>query len=106
MKKSLIAAVIVGSVAANVITPILFNTQPQPAIEAQNGKDIIQSDPYRPSFDIWGNEWSYDGKLIHAACPNVPDPISGKDNPECKKKLTKPATQPITNKSVQCGVGK
>lgn len=41
------------------------------------------TDPNRPSFDGWGNEWDYMGNLINAACPNVNDPISGQPNPEC-----------------------
>ena len=41
------------------------------------------TDPNRPSYDLWGNEWDYIGNLIHATCPNVADPISKQDNPEC-----------------------
>lgn len=49
----------------------------------QTQKDQTPTDPNRPSYDLWGNEWTATGTLIHATCPNVKDPISGKDNPEC-----------------------
>lgn len=68
---------------------------------AASEKTLIQPDPYRPYYDMWGNKWSYDGILIKAACPNKPDPITHKDNPECPVPLPK-----ITNKSVQQEFGK
>ena len=41
------------------------------------------TDPNRPSYDLWGNKFDATGHLLWAACPNKPDPISGKDNPYC-----------------------
>lgn len=106
MKKSIIAA-LTASLLINAVLFILpAQTRTQPASAAQTSeKEISLPDPYRPSYDLWGNQWSYDGKLLHAVCPNVPDPISGKDNPECPKPK-KAAPKPVTNKSVQCDVGK
>lgn len=52
-----------------------------PVVQSQ--KDPTPPDPNRPYYDGWGNEFSYDGTLMHANCPNVPDPITGKDNPYC-----------------------
>jgi hypothetical protein len=51
--------------------------------QSHTQKDQTPPDPNRPSYDLWGNEWTATGTLIHATCPNVKDPISGKDNPEC-----------------------
>lgn len=51
------------------------------------------TDPNRPYYDGWGNEFAYDGTLMHAACPNVPDPISGKNNSYC---VCPPATDAYT----------
>lgn len=40
------------------------------------------SDPKRPYFDGYGNQFDYQGNLLHANCPYT-DPISHKDNPYC-----------------------
>lgn len=103
MKTPILATIAASLAIVTILTALPAQTRTQPAVASD--KELIQSDPYRPSFDMWGNQWSYDGKLMHAACPNVPDPISHKDNPECKA-VKKPAPKPVANKSVQCGVGK
>jgi hypothetical protein len=41
------------------------------------------TDPNRPQYDLWGNEWSATGTLLKiGSCE--PDPISGKPNPYCE----------------------
>lgn len=62
---------------------VLAPHQAQSQLVSANQKDPTPPDPNRPYYDLWGNQFSYDGKLLHAACPNVPDPISGKGNPYC-----------------------
>jgi hypothetical protein len=62
----------------------VFSLQTKPTVQATSDKCYSNcTDPNAPTYDLWGNEWSATGTLIHATCPNVPDPISGKDNPEC-----------------------
>lgn len=95
-----VLALVIFITGVGMALPAQTRTQPAYA----NEKDPAPPNPYRPSFDMWGNQWSYDGKLLHAVCPNVPDPITGKDNPECKV-VKKPAPKPTT-KSVQSGVCK
>lgn len=97
MKKLILSAVALSFMIVGISTALPVQTRPARAVASE--KDTNPPDPYRPSFDTWGNKWSYDGKLIKAQCPNVPDPISGKDNPECK--ITKPKPAPA-KKSVQC----
>ena len=53
------------------------------ALASDKCTDNCLPNPDRNYFDAWGNEFDYQGNLIHAVCPNAPDPISGKDNPEC-----------------------
>ncbi len=99
MKKLTKITLVVLALTAYMILPSVITTPTEPVKASE--KEIIQSDPYRPTFDTWGNQWSYDGKLINAQCPNVPDPISHKDNPQCKP-VKKPVPKPTNNKSVQC----
>ena len=62
--------------------------------------------PDRPSYDLWGNKWSYNGKLLKVGkCPYI-DPISKSPNPYCPHKKSIPAqttTKPKPNKINQCG---
>lgn len=51
-------------------------------------------DPNRPYFDLWGNEFTYNGTLLKAA-PCVTDPISGQQNPiSCPMPIAQ--TAPLT----------
>lgn len=47
-------------------------------------KDPTPSDPERPYFDLWGNEFTYDGQLMHISTECV-DPISNEPNPYCSQ---------------------
>lgn len=54
------------------------------------------TDPNRPYYDMWGNEFDYMGNLIKAA-PCTTDPISKQPNPySCPKPVSTPVVQPIT----------
>lgn len=46
-------------------------------------KDPTPPNPNRPYFDAWGNQFTYNGKLIDTGqCPYT-DPINGQPNPYC-----------------------
>lgn len=64
--------------------PPVGNSGIQPCVsDPTKAKDPCPPDPNRPYYDMWGNKFDYMGNLIWAACPNQPDPITGKDNPYC-----------------------
>jgi hypothetical protein len=46
-------------------------------------KDPSPPNPDRPYYDGFGNQFKFDGTLMHATCPNVPDSVTGQNNPEC-----------------------
>lgn len=52
------------------------------ALESSDKSSTVP-DPNRPYYDQWGNEFSWQGDLMKAACPNKPDPITGQDNQYC-----------------------
>ncbi len=67
-------------------------SQPVPSVSSANdtpqgtdsGKECVNTNnctnPNRPYFDLWGNEFDYMGNLISASTEAV-DPISGQQNP-------------------------
>jgi hypothetical protein len=81
MKSVLIIWLVALVAGVGAFTYMYIGTNPVHALSDKCYSEC--TDPNRPSFDQWGNEFDYMGNLIHAACPNVPDPISGQDNPKC-----------------------
>lgn len=51
-----------------------------------------------PYYDLWGNEFSYQGKLIKASSEQK-DPVSGKPNPYFKASKPVPARKAAVLKS-------
>ena len=80
-------AVIWGlAIILGVVASIQFYIITTPKVGATPISDKCYTnctDPTRPSYDGWGNEWDYLGNIMHATCPNVNDPISDQPNPEC-----------------------
>ncbi|TAL08202.1 MAG: hypothetical protein EPO02_13525 [Nitrospirae bacterium] len=64
-----------------------------PSVHALSEKDPTPPDPNRPYYDIYSNKFSFDGKLLHANCPDT-DPITHQNNPYC------PSTEPVVPKFV------
>jgi hypothetical protein len=86
MKSKLLSVVlIVAFLLISLSTLLPVNTRPMAANAAQvSDKDPSNlPDPNRPSYDMWGNKFSYDGVLLETgACP-YSDPITGQANPYC-----------------------
>lgn len=82
---------ILGSVAfyialcvANVALPATIS--PVPASAAQTSDKDPSNDlpnPDQPYYDLWGNEFAFDGTLMRVSTCPYSDPISGKPNPYC-----------------------
>jgi hypothetical protein len=70
-------------VGLGTILPV--NTRPMAANAAQvSDKDLSNlPDPNRPSYDMWGNKFSYDGVLLETGTCPYSDPITGQANPLC-----------------------
>lgn len=84
LRNILLAGLSAGILAVGINTVLPVQAQPKPANVSQaSDKDPTPPNPNRPYFDMWGNKFTYDGQLITAACPNVPDPITHQDNPKC-----------------------
>ena len=82
--KPILSALAVALLITGVIALLPAQSRPQPASAAATSeKDPTPPDPNRPYYDQWGNKFQWDGVLLDAACPNVPDTTSGQDNPKC-----------------------
>lgn len=82
--KPILGTLAVALLLTGVIGLAAMQAPPQQANAAGTSeKDPTPPDPNRPYYDQWGNKYQYDGVLLDAACPNVPDSTSGQDNPKC-----------------------
>ncbi len=68
-----------------LISLALFGTYAVYANSVNNyatSKSTEPPDPNRPTYDVWGNKFTYNGKLLKVSAECV-DPISHKHNPYC-----------------------
>lgn len=111
MKTKLILGVLSAAIILTGITAVLpAQTRPQLANAAQTSDKCYDNctDPDRPYFDMWGNQFAYDGTLLHVATCPYTDPISHQPNPYCPAVVTTPAPSqttapPATVNPNQCG---
>lgn len=82
--KAILGALGLAIAILGITSALPAQTRPQPASASQTSyKDQTPPNPNRPQYDLWGNEWTATGQLMRASCPNKPDPISHRDNPQC-----------------------